>query len=225
MMVLLLFYWILKGNFKLNLTSIVGGSIGTNCYAIEENNKIILFDFVPEVELFLKNKNYSIDKIFLTHIHFDHVELLFDFQKRHNFELILSDFAYKNINNTSYNLLEMLPDVHISQICDIDLNNAKIVKDDDEIIWENNKIIALESPGHSKDSMVYIFPEKEIAITGDLIFYKSVGRTDFKGSSYNDLMNSIKKLFNKIGDDFILYPGHGPKTTVKNEKQNNPFLR
>jgi len=208
----------------MKIQTIIGGSIGTNCYLLERNSNVILFDFVPEVQNYIKNNNYKLDKIFLTHIHFDHIENLSSFQKECTFELYLSSDGYKNINNPEYNLLSFIPESSNLQIEDINLTNCKILKNGDEIIWEKSKIIAFESPGHSKDSMMYILPEIKSIISGDSIFYRSVGRTDFFGSNHKDLVNSINRLFAKINENYALYPGHGPSTTIFQEKEENPFL-
>jgi glyoxylase-like metal-dependent hydrolase (beta-lactamase superfamily II) len=61
--------------------------------------------------------------------------------------------------------------------------------------------------------------------SGDSIFAESIGRTDFPGGSYEDLLDSIKSKILPLGDSIILLPGHGPSTTIGHEKMYNPFLR
>jgi len=80
----------------------------------------------------------------------------------------------------------------------------------------------VHTPGHSRGSIT-LTGEKE-AFTGDTLFADSIGRTDFPGSSPADMEKSLKKL-RSLRDDFIVYPGHGPMTTMREEKQNNPFLQ
>lgn len=81
----------------------------------------------------------------------------------------------------------------------------------------------LYTPGHSKDSVSFYFEKEKFMLVGDFIFKESVGRTDLPGGSDEELKISIKKLF-EYPDDITLYPGHNESTTLKYEKENNPFL-
>jgi len=209
----------------MEVETIVGGSIQTNCYIIKSDNSCILFDFVPEAEYYIKKHNLKIEILFLTHIHFDHFENLFDFQKRRDFKLYMSQLAYKSINDKSKNLLCSIPEEYYRGVLDVKLDNAEVLSENNEVEWKGKKIIALESPGHSEDSMVYILPSEKIVFSGDTIFYGSIGRTDLPGSSHDDIFKSIKKIFSKISDEYILYPGHGPFTNVEFEKKHNYFLK
>ena len=207
-----------------NVIPLIGGSIGTCIYLLEEDGNIVLFDFVPQVEDLIRKNGYIPDKVILTHIHFDHIEMLSNFQKKYPFELLLSGEALEGINDPSRTLLEFVPELIRGPVLPVDLKNSKIIRDNDFILWKGHSIEAVSSAGHSPDSMMYIFRENKCVFTGDTIFYGSVGRTDFPGSSQEQLLASIKKLFTKIDDDFTLYPGHGPKTTAGFEKLNNPYI-
>ncbi|MCJ7498011.1 MAG: MBL fold metallo-hydrolase, partial [candidate division Zixibacteria bacterium] len=80
----------------------------------------------------------------------------------------------------------------------------------------------LHTPGHTQGS-VSLWTDK-IIFTGDLIFYGSVGRTDLPGGSYQKLLSSIQEKILDKEEDMIIYPGHGPSTTIGEERRNNPFL-
>ncbi|OHD11162.1 MAG: hypothetical protein A2086_13710 [Spirochaetes bacterium GWD1_27_9] len=205
-----------------SIKTVVGGTIGTNCYIIEDNNEVVLIDFVPEVEGEIIQRKLKVSKVLLTHIHFDHFELLCNFQKKFDFELYLSKFAYENINNKEYNLLYFIEDS--SEIDNINLKNAKVVKENDIIKLNNTEILVLETPGHSQDSLSYIIKEKQLVFSGDLLFYQSIGRTDFVGSDYKTLIKSVERLFSATNDSYTVYPGHGPETNIGFEKKSNPFL-
>ncbi|MDD3807742.1 MAG: MBL fold metallo-hydrolase, partial [Candidatus Marinimicrobia bacterium] len=79
------------------------------------------------------------------------------------------------------------------------------------------------TPGHTLGGICIL--TKEGVFTGDTLFYESVGRTDFPGGDANMLMISIKTQILSLPDETVLYPGHGPTTTVKHEKEHNPFLK
>jgi glyoxylase-like metal-dependent hydrolase (beta-lactamase superfamily II) len=219
-LVLLLFYWILREGSNI-IKTISSNSYSTNCYIIEKNNHIILVDFIPEVEKHLANK--KIDKILLTHIHFDHIALLSSFQKHFDFELVLSDFAYKNINNPRYNLLEHISSYMDFENIDVDLKNAKIVNDGDIIEWEGYKIKAISTPGHSECSMCYFLEEENLLFSGDTLFAGTYGRTDLPSGDNEKIFVSINRLFEILKDDVIVYPGHEKSTTIGREKENFRF--
>lgn len=82
----------------------------------------------------------------------------------------------------------------------------------------------LYTPGHSKDSVSFYFKDQKAMFVGDFIFKESVGRYDLPGGDINDLKESLEKIKN-YDDDITLYPGHGEKTTLKYEKENNEFLQ
>lgn len=81
------------------------------------------------------------------------------------------------------------------------------------------------TPGHSRGSVIYWFPECRTAFTGDTIFLESVGRTDLPGGSEKELSESIRTQVFTLPPDTMLIPGHGPATSVAYERENNPYVR
>lgn len=84
---------------------------------------------------------------------------------------------------------------------------------------------AHHTPGHSPGSVTLVSHQAKLAIVGDLVFAGSVGRTDLPGCSHQALNDSIERVILPLPDDYLLFPGHGPRTTVGQERQSNPFLR
>jgi len=80
-------------------------------------------------------------------------------------------------------------------------------------------------PGHSPGSVVYVSREAPIAIVGDVIFQGSIGRTDFPGCDHDALISGIKTKLFALPDTVTCLPGHGPTTTIGEERRNNPFVR
>ncbi len=93
-----------------------------------------------------------------------------------------------------------------------------------QITFGNHTFDIIPTPGHKEDAVVFYCKEEKVAFTGDTIFKQSIGRTDLKGGSYKEIMVSIEHLKNILPDDTILYPGHGEKTTMGEEKIMNPFF-
>ena len=83
---------------------------------------------------------------------------------------------------------------------------------------------ARHTPGHTLGHVVYVCHEAHLAIVGDLVFQASVGRTDLPGGDWDTLLHSIKHEILALDDDYQLFPGHGPSTTVGAERISNPFL-
>ena len=81
----------------------------------------------------------------------------------------------------------------------------------------------LYTPGHSKDSVSFYFEKEKFMLVGDFVFKESIGRTDLPGGSDVEMKESIQKLL-EYPDDITLYPGHDDITTLKDEKENNPYL-
>ncbi|MHC1790356.1 MBL fold metallo-hydrolase [Solidesulfovibrio sp.] len=82
----------------------------------------------------------------------------------------------------------------------------------------------LATPGHSPGSRSFYFPEAGVVFVGDLLFYRSIGRTDFAGGDYDVLLGAVASEIFSLPDKTLVYPGHGPATTVGDEKRHNPFF-
>lgn len=80
------------------------------------------------------------------------------------------------------------------------------------------------TPGHSKDSVSFFFEENNCMFVGDFIFKESIGRTDLPGGDNNDMKESLNKLLT-FDESITLYPGHDDETTLKYEKEHNPYLK
>lgn len=88
----------------------------------------------------------------------------------------------------------------------------------------SSQIIVFETPGHTRGHVVFYAAGQNACFCGDLIFQGSVGRTDLPGGDSETLIDSIDRVILTLPDETVLYPGHGPKTTVGIERLNNPFL-
>ena len=95
----------------------------------------------------------------------------------------------------------------------------------DEVIrFGHHSLQVLKTPGHSPGSVVFYCAEERTAFTGDTLFRMSVGRTDFDGGSYTDLMSSLANVLAKLPADTVILPGHGPQSTIDYELRYNPYL-
>ena len=81
----------------------------------------------------------------------------------------------------------------------------------------------IETPGHTPGGVC--FYGEGMVLAGDSLFLESIGRTDFPGSSYEDLIDSVRHKLFTLPEETVVYPGHGPETTIGHEKTYNPFVR
>jgi glyoxylase-like metal-dependent hydrolase (beta-lactamase superfamily II) len=100
----------------------------------------------------------------------------------------------------------------------------KYIVGNETIKFGNSELTALLVPGHSPGSLAFYNKKNGFAITGDVIFNGSIGRTDLWGGNQEVLIAAIKDKILSLPDETILYPGHGPETNVISESMNNPFL-
>ena len=98
----------------------------------------------------------------------------------------------------------------------------RLLKDGDTIDIDDLHFTVLYTPGHSPDG-ISIYGHGTV-FTGDALFNYGIGRTDFPGCSYDQLMESIQNKLMTLPDNTVVYPGHGPSSTIGNERRGNPFL-
>jgi hydroxyacylglutathione hydrolase len=184
------------------------GWLSTNCYVVgcEETREAAVIDpgmdSEREAELildFIKQRGFHIKYIINTHGHPDHVA---------------GNAAMKEATGAPI-LIHESNSEHVQA--------DRKLHDGDVIHVGTLKLKVLHTPGHTKDGISLLVDNA--VFTGDALFAGSVGRTDFPGGSYEELMRSIKTKLLSLPDSFKVYCGHGPPTTIGNEKRHNPFLQ
>ncbi|WP_066838318.1 MBL fold metallo-hydrolase [Rufibacter ruber] len=100
----------------------------------------------------------------------------------------------------------------------------KFLKEGEDVSFGNTRLQVLFTPGHAPGHVVFYHEESQLVIGGDVLFQRSIGRTDLPGGDYQTLINSIRTKLFTLPDAVRVYPGHGPSTTVGEEKNSNPFL-
>jgi len=194
----------------------VVGALDVNCYLVPvtESRRLYIIDPGGDAETIVeaaKKFTYEEVMILLTHAHVDHISAVRDVAKALKISKIYlhkGDLGlYKSPNN------HVMP--YIPAATDLPEITDEISGKDFEII---------ETPGHSQGGVCYYFKQIPAVFVGDTIFNNSVGRSDLPGGNHEQLIASIKAKLMTLPDDLKLYPGHGPVTTVGNEKKFNPYL-
>jgi hydroxyacylglutathione hydrolase len=194
------------------------GSLSTNCYLIYSTitKKCFLIDAadgIEEVTRFIIEQKLKLEFVILTHGHFDHIGGL---------DSLKSPF-YVHTHDAP-----LLTDAHFNGSAffgpPIAARQAPILLSDAaEVAFEQSMLRILHTPGHTPGSISILFDTW--LFSGDTIFLDSVGRTDIPMGSHKTLVKSIKEKIFTLPDDTVIYPGHGPATSVAGEKANNPYVK
>lgn len=199
------------------------GELAENCYIIptENNNAVIIdpgFDF-EEIMYSLKQNGLTLKKILLTHGHFDHIMAVKELVDKTSAEVYIHKLDEPCLTDTYVNLYNGFPnEAPFNKIL-----TANLVQDNDKISQDNLNFIVLHTPGHSLGSCCYLCEEEKVMFCGDTVFRGSVGSTSFPFCNHDDLVKSLSKIKNLSGD-YKMYCGHGPATTLEDEKNHNIYF-
>lgn len=159
--------------------------------------------------------------ILLTHAHYDHISAMELMQKKYHIP-IYCGAADKDLLAFSETMLGQLGK-SLSVSADHWLNG------EETLTFGGISLQVISTPGHSKGSLCYYESSTGTLISGDTLFYESIGRTDFPykemQGSLSELMDSLQRLFKMLPDSVKVLPGHGPATTIGHERRCNPYLR
>jgi hydroxyacylglutathione hydrolase len=197
------------------------GNFGVNNYLVhsEESSQALLIDAGEDPHPILNKINQlDLELIYLvnTHGHGDHIA--------GNQKIVTETGARLLIHEKDATYLSD-PHLNLSAFMGFNLHSPPancLLKDGESLELDDLRFKILHTPGHSPGHISLV--SDGVAFVGDVIFQGGIGRTDFPESSSQQLLDSIRNVIYRLPEDTILYPGHGPNTTVKNEKQTNPFV-
>jgi glyoxylase-like metal-dependent hydrolase (beta-lactamase superfamily II) len=203
--------------------------ISENTYiAYDETKECVIIDpgcFFPDEKMLLLNfildNDLIVKHLLNTHLHFDHV-----FGNNFIHEQFHLD---TEANKGDEFLLEQLPaQLQMFGFVNEDSRIPKISKylnENDVVTFGNQRLIVMQVPGHSPGSIVFYNQEAGCVFVGDALFRGSVGRTDLAGGNHQQLIDGIKEKLMKLPPDTVVYSGHGPLTTIREEARNNFYLQ
>lgn len=198
------------------------GPIETNCYVVTcpETRETVVIDpggYDAPLAEYIEDQKLPVKYIINTHSHFDHTGGNKKIKEATGAPLLIHKTEAGALSRTS--MLGLMFGMRIDKSPPAD----QFIAEGDEITFGTITLKVTETPGHSPGS-VTLYTDK-VAFVGDALFAGSIGRTDLPGGSYNTLIQSITDKILPLGDDIIVCSGHGPETTVGQEKLYNPFLR
>lgn len=167
---------------------------------------------------FIEQEELSLEHLINTHCHVDHVLGLNFIADKFN---LPAQFHALDLQ-----VLEAVPNYATMYGFNVMpfSGEKKFIAEGDKITFGKTTLDVLFVPGHAPGHVVFVYHPEKIVIGGDVLFYGSIGRTDLPGGDHETLITSIKSKLFPLGDDYVVYPGHGPKTNIGFEKKNNPFL-
>lgn len=202
------------------------GELGTNAYFLENEDTKELLVVDPggngrELAERIKDKGLNPLGILLTHGHYDHTDGIEELNKHLTspVDVYALDKEEELLKNSAFNLSGSFSFNGKSY------NANKFFRDGEEVELGSFKFKVIATPGHTKGSCCFYFPEEGILISGDTLFERSVGRTDFPGGSMSELVTSIKEKLFVLPDETQVLPGHMGTTTIGDEKTGNMFIR
>jgi glyoxylase-like metal-dependent hydrolase (beta-lactamase superfamily II) len=198
------------------------GELKSNCHIVinEEVNQAVFIDCGGEpLKLlnYLTKNNLELKAILLTHGHYDHFEGVSYVQEKTNCKVYISKQDSNMLTSNVDSLAKLLEYESFSPVKDfITVSNGDVIKEG------NLEFKVLSTAGHTLGSVCYIC--NDCLFTGDTLFKRSMGRTDFPTGSYFDMKNSLQKLYNLEGN-YKVYTGHDGNTDLQSERDYNPRMK
>jgi len=199
-----------------------------NTYLIyDETGEAVLIDAgciidyeKKQLKSFIEENKLTLKLILNTHLHLDHqfgnkfVSETYGLTPQAHKE---DEFLLENVVAQAQSFGLKLPDQSVQPI-------GHYIADNEEVKFGNTVLKALHVPGHSPGSLAFYSEKDGVVIVGDVLFRGSIGRTDLPKGDYATLITSITKKLLTLPDSTVVYCGHGPTTTIGEEKKNNPYL-
>jgi glyoxylase-like metal-dependent hydrolase (beta-lactamase superfamily II) len=208
--------------FPLQIVKFTSGPVATNSYLLIDNDSCVLIDSPPnsflEHKSYIDENNLTVQSLWLTHSHWDHTGDANDFVSHYKCDLYINKLdEYRCLEPNNYVGFDF-------GIVFAPCYPNKFINEGDVLKLNNIEFQCIHAPGHTEGSICFINQELKLAFVGDVLFKRSIGRTDLYGGNHQQLINSIHTKLMTLKDDIMVFNGHGEETTIGDERKLNPFL-
>lgn len=205
----------------MKIERLVLGMLHTNCYIVydEQSKEAIIIDpadSYPKIKAKILELGLQVKYVILTHAHSDHIGALDQLADDTGALVCIGADDATVLNDGELNLCSYLGNSCPTSKADV------LINDGDSLSLSQNTIKFITTPGHTKGSISIVFDDA--VISGDTLFFESIGRTDFPTSDTVAIFNSIKNKLYALDRETTVYPGHGEPTSIGHEIDNNPFV-
>lgn len=205
----------------MNFQAVIVGALETNCYLVwcPETKECAVVDPGAEPDrIFLEVSRLGLRPVMIlnTHGHLDHIGANKDMKEHYSAPLFIHSADSGLLDAVQLNELRFLLGAKDSPPADGFLDDGQ------NILVGRSSLRVLHTPGHSPGSVCFL--SGHFLLSGDTLFFEGVGRTDLPGGSPRQLEDSIRTKILTLADNLVVLPGHGPHTTIGQERSDNPFL-
>jgi glyoxylase-like metal-dependent hydrolase (beta-lactamase superfamily II) len=200
------------------------GPFQENCYIIGDEDSgtgavLDPGDEAARIAMAVEQTGLEIGSIIVTHAHIDHVGAVAALVDEYACPVLMHAEAEPMLNQLPTQAIMM--GLRFGKVPTVDL-----YIDDEEVLEVGDlRLRSLYTPGHAPGHLAFYVEDEDLVLSGDALFAGSVGRVDLPGGSMEVLMRSIEERLLTLPDETIVYSGHGPRTTIGDERVSNPFLQ
>lgn len=197
------------------------GAFAANCYlvACDRTREAVIIDPGGDADFILqqvKQDNVTVKHIINTHGHVDHVAANDEVRKALNAPILIHEKDAEMCKKPHASLAVFVGRLKMAE-------PDRLLKDGEKLEVGDLVFEVIETPGHTKGCIT--LSVNGALFTGDTLFAGSIGRTDLPGGNFAEIISSIKNKLLVFPDDTVVYPGHGPESTIGDERRHNPFLQ
>ncbi len=213
----------------LNIKRLMCNPLQENCYVVSDDSReAVIIDcgaYYDEehdaLDSYIREQQLTPVRLLATHGHLDH-----------NFgnAAIYRKYGLKaDICGEDQDLLEHLPEQAASlfgiKIAEEQPPTGRLLKHGDIVNFGHHRLEVLQTPGHSHGSCLFYCADEHTVFTGDTLFRMSIGRTDFPEGNWKEMQTSLSVIIAALPADTVVLPGHGPQSTIADEKRCNPYMQ
>jgi len=175
-------------------------------------------DDIEDIQTVISEHNLQVKQVIITHAHIDHVGGAMKLRAATGAPILL--------NQNDHALLKMLDEqaawIGVPKPGKVEIDRS--ITNGETVAAGSHIAQILHTPGHTEGSICLYFTAEKKLVSGDTLFAGTIGRTDLPGGSMEKILRSVHDLASSLPEDTVVIPGHGPLTTIGEEKESNPFL-